>query len=64
MTLLLLACVILLLSACAASPAAKKIRIADENMVTNCSFLGEVHAWSGHGGFCASIGVESAKNQA
>jgi hypothetical protein len=52
--------VIILLASCiAASPAAKKIIIADDYTVGNCTYLGKVHSYSGHGG---SLGLDNAKN--
>jgi ribonuclease I len=58
--LLLLLCV-LSLAACAASPAAKKIKPTKEYNVKNCTYLGTVHSWPG--GFCVAISPSNAKNQ-
>ncbi len=58
--LLLLLCV-LSLTACAASPAAKKIKPAKKYNVKNCTHLGTVHSWPG--GFCVAISPSNAKNQ-
>lgn len=55
------------ITGCATSRSAEAIRVqeADNAMVANCIFLGEVEAKSGWGGiFGASTGRENAKNEA
>jgi hypothetical protein len=49
---------------CGLSPAAKSILDADDHLVANCKFLGNVHGSSGWGGFAQGAGIENAKNGA
>jgi hypothetical protein len=49
---------------CGLSPAAKTILDADDHLVANCKFLGNVHGSSGWGGFAQGAGIENAKNGA
>ena len=52
--------VIILLASCiAASPATKKILLADDYTVGGCTYLDTVHSYSGPGG---SLGLDNAKN--
>jgi hypothetical protein len=46
------------------SPQAKAIMDADDHLVANCKFLGNVHGSSGWGGLAGGVGVENAKNGA
>lgn len=63
---LILGVSILVLSGCAstASDQAKQIRDADQKMVADCQYLGDVYGSSGVGGINASIGMENAKIEA
>lgn len=55
--------VLLTLAACATTPVLG-VADADDSMVANCRFLGEVHGASGWGGAVAASGMENAKNAA
>lgn len=46
------------------TPAASRIRIADQNMVTKCRFLGDVRGTSGFSGVAAATGQQNAMNEA
>jgi hypothetical protein len=50
--------------ACGVSQAAKSILDADDHLVADCKFLGNVHGSSGWGGFAQGAGIENAKNGA
>jgi hypothetical protein len=48
-------------SACASlSPQAKAVLDADDHLVANCKFLGNVHGSSGWGGLMGSLGASNA----
>ncbi len=46
------------------SEMAAKVLQADERMITNCKYLGDVTGTSGWGNLAASTGVNNAKNEA
>jgi hypothetical protein len=52
------------LGGCMASRAAQTVKDADERMVANGQYLGEVHGTSGWGNIAASQGIENAQNEA
>ena len=56
----------LLVSACAtsASPQAQNIKDADQTVVAQCTYVGDVTGTSGVGGLGAATGIENAKNAA
>ncbi len=56
----------LIVSGCATvpSPSASKIYDADEQLVSNCKFIGNVNGTSGWGNLAASTGINNAKNEA
>ena len=58
--------VCLLASGCATrlSTEARQVQAADERMVANCTFLGEVQGSSGWGNLAASKGMQNARNEA
>ena len=60
----LLGCVVFSLAGCAASEAANHVRDADERMVANATYLGDVSGTSGWGNLAASAGIANAKNEA
>lgn len=55
-----------LLSGCATTLSSSAYRIieADEMMVKDCNFVGQVHGTSGWGNLAASVGIQNAKNGA
>jgi len=61
----LLAAAMVAMAGCATRQTAggAQVRDADERMVANCEFVGEVAASSGWGGLAANTGLESARNQ-
>lgn len=70
-TIVLTTAVILLLGSlpfmgCATtkSAMAAKVLQADERMVSNCKYLGDVTGTSGWGNLAASTGINNAKNEA
>jgi hypothetical protein len=60
----LLACVSLSSCATTLSTAARGIVPADDKMVADCKFVGDVQGSSGFGNVAASVGMENAKNEA
>ena len=50
--------------ATAPSPQAVAVRDADQKMVENCEFVGDVMGSSGWGGIVASVGTRNAQNEA
>jgi hypothetical protein len=62
---LLIICVILLCGCATRLPSsAFNIREADEKMICNCKYLGDVHGSSGWGNLAASTGIQNAKIEA
>ncbi|MFH0781955.1 MAG: hypothetical protein V2B20_08385, partial [Pseudomonadota bacterium] len=55
-----------ILAGCATTKSAMAINVleADEKVVTNCKYLGDVTGTSGWGNLAASTGVNNAKNEA
>jgi hypothetical protein len=62
----LLAAYLLLCSGCATtlSPAGSGVIQADEKMIADCRFLGQVEGSSGFGNIAASTGMANARNEA
>lgn len=46
------------------SPSASRILSADDKMLVGCTYVGDVHGFSGWGGLATPTGIQNAKNEA